>query len=328
VTQFDLSLDELRQYRPPRTEPADFDAFWHDTIESSRGLAAEPRFVLADSPLQTIATYDVAFGGFLGQRIRAWLQVPAAAKGPLPAVVEYVGYGGGRGLPTEWLLWASAGYAHLVMDTRGQGGTWRGGDTDDFEPAGTGPSHPGVMTKGILDPSTYYYRRLITDAVLAVDVARRHPLVDPGRVAVAGTSQGGGLALAAAAFAGPQAALVDVPFLCHVERALEVTDAAPYSEVKQYLRVHRDAVEQVFRTLAYVDGRAFAARAVAPALFSAGLEDEITPPSTVFAAFNEYAGPKEIRVWPYNGHDAGAQQHELEKLAFLRSVGLAPESPA
>jgi len=324
MTQFDLSLDELRQYRPPRVEPADFDAFWRDTIAASRRAAAVPRFALADSPLQTVVTYDVTFGGYLGQPIRAWLQLPAGAKGPLPAIVEYVGYGGGRGLPTEWLLWASAGYAHLVMDTRGQGGTWRGGDTDDVEPAGTGPSHPGVMTKGILDPSTYYYRRLMTDAVLAVDVARRHPLVDPARVVVAGTSQGGGLALAAAAFAEPQAALIDVPFLCHVRRALEVTDAAPYSEVKQYLRVHRDAVEQVFRTLAYVDGRAFAARCTAPALFAAGLEDEITPPSTVFAAFNEYAGPKEIRVWPYNGHDAGTQQHELEKLAFLRSLGLAP----
>ena len=180
------------------------------------------------------------------------------------------------------------------------------------------------MTKGILDPSTYYYRRLIADAVLAVDAARRHPLIDPARVVVAGTSQGGGLALAAAALARPAAALVDVPFLCHFRRALEVTDEAPYGEIKQYLRVHRDSVERVFRTLDYVDGRAFAARATVPALFAVGLEDQITPPSTVFAAFNDYAGPKEIRVWPYNGHEAGGQQHELEKLAFLQALGLAP----
>jgi hypothetical protein len=49
------------------------------------------------------------------------------------------------------------------------------------------------------------------------------------------------------------------------------------------------------------------------------------PPSTVFAAFNAYGGPKDIRVWPYNGHDAGAQRHELEKFAFLAGLGLAPD---
>ena len=324
MTQFDLSLEELRAYRPPRSEPADFDTFWGETLATSRAVGAEPQFVRAASPLRTITTYDVTFAGYQGQPVRGWLQVPAGATDPLPVVVEYVGYGGGRGLPTEWLLWASAGYAHLVMDTRGQGATWRGGETDDVEPAGTGPTHPGVMTKGILDPSTYYYRRLIADAVLAVDAARRHPLIDPARVVVAGTSQGGGLALAAAALARPAAALVDVPFLCHFRRALEVTDEAPYGEIKQYLRVHRDSVERVFRTLDYVDGRAFAARATVPALFAVGLEDQITPPSTVFAAFNDYAGPKEIRVWPYNGHEAGGQQHELEKLAFLQALGLAP----
>ncbi len=239
--------------------------------------------------------------------------------------MEYVGYGGGRGLPTEWLLWSSSGYAHFVMDTRGQGGTWRAGDTGDLEPVPTGPAHPGVMTRGILDPATYYYRRLMADAVLAVDAVRAHPLVDPARVVVAGGSQGGALALAAAAFAGPAAALVDVPFLCHPRRALEVTDAAPYGEVKQFLRVHRDATERVFQTLDYVDGRFFATRATAPALFAVGLEDEITPPSTVFAAFNAYGGPKDIRVWPYNGHDAGAQRHELEKFAFLVGLGLTPD---
>ena len=50
------------------------------------------------------------------------------------------------------------------------------------------------MTRGILDPATYYYRRLMTDAALAVDAARECPSWT-ARVAVAGHSQGGGLAL-------------------------------------------------------------------------------------------------------------------------------------
>ncbi|MFD7454374.1 acetylxylan esterase, partial [Kitasatospora sp. NPDC059827] len=43
------------------------------------------------------------------------------AEGPLPVVVTYMGYSGGRGLPTEHLFWSAAGCAQLVVDSRGQG---------------------------------------------------------------------------------------------------------------------------------------------------------------------------------------------------------------
>ena len=61
----------------------------------------------------------------------------------------------------------------------------------DIEEAGTGPQ-AGVMTRGILDPATYYYRRLITDAVLAVDAARDLPIVDGRRVVVTGRARAAG----------------------------------------------------------------------------------------------------------------------------------------
>lgn len=325
MAQFDLPLDELRVYDPPRVEPPDFDAFWAETIAESRGLGRSPLFAEVATPLRTLAAADVTFSGFGGQPIKGWLIWPRGAAGPLPTIVEFIGYGGGRGLPINWLLWASAGFAHFVMDTRGQGSSWLNGDTPDLDPSGGGPQYPGFMTRGILDPRTYYYRRLISDAVLAVEAASMHELVDRDRIAVAGGSQGGGLGLAAAALAPTvRAALLDVPFLCHFRRALEVTDDAPYSEIRRYLRAHRMSEQRVFDTLAYVDGRHFAARASVPALFSVGLEDRIAPPSTVFAAYNAYRGPKEIRVWSFSGHEAGELQQPLERLAFLERLGLAP----
>ena len=54
------------------------------------------------------------------------------------------------------------------------------------------------MTRGIEDPDTYYYRRLMTDAVRAVEAVRSLPAVAVDSVAVQGVSQGGGLALAVA----------------------------------------------------------------------------------------------------------------------------------
>lgn len=317
----DLPLDQLQAYRPPRAEPADFDLFWAATLAEARAQPLEARFAPVDVGLTTLDAFDVTFNGYAGQPIKGWLILPRAGPAPLPVVVEYIGYGGGRGFPTDWLLWASAGYAHLVMDTRGQGSVWQNGDTPDLAPDGASPHHPGFMTVGILAPQTYYYRRLMTDAVRAVEAARSHPAVDAGRVAVTGGSQGGGLALAAAGLEpAVGVCLPEVPFLCHYRRATELVDSYPYQEIARYCMAHRDKVDAIFNTLAYFDGVNFAARASAQALFSVGLMDEVCPPSTVYAAYNHYAGPKDIRVYPYNHHEGGGNHHALEKLRFLNSL--------
>ncbi len=318
---FDLPLDQLRDYWPPREEPADFDAFWQETLGEARSLALAPRFDPVDYRLRTLETFDVTYNGYGGQPVKGWLLLPRERREPLPCVVEFIGYGGGRGFPTDWLLWASAGFAYLVMDTRGQGSKWRKGDTPDLPPEGSNPHFPGFMTQGILDPRSYYYRRVFADGVRAVEAARSHPAVDASRIAVTGASQGGGITLAVAALdPGVAVAMPDVPFLCHFRRVFQVTDGNPYSEIAHYLEVHRDQVETVFKTLSYFDGVNFAARARAPALFSVGLMDEICPPSTVFAAFNYYGGTKDIRVWSFNHHEGGDSFQDVEKVKFLSDL--------
>jgi cephalosporin-C deacetylase len=315
---FDMPLERLREYRPSVEEPGDFDAFWAGTLAEARRHPIEARFEPVDVGLRTVESYDLTFSGYGGQPIRGWLLLPAARDGRLPCVVEYIGYGGGRGFPLDWLTWSSVGFAHLIMDTRGQGSASRKGDTPDQVEGGSDPAFPGYMTRGITDPRTYYYRRLFTDAVRAVEAARSHPAVDASRIAVTGGSQGGGMAIAVAGLVPDLvASLPDVPFLCHYRRATEITDAAPYSEIVSYLRVHRDKVDRVFRTLGYFDGVSFAARAGCDALFSVALMDQICPPSTVFAAFNRWRGPKEIRVWPYNQHNGGETYQTLEKIEFM-----------
>ncbi|MFT4307172.1 MAG: acetylxylan esterase [Microbacterium sp.] len=319
MTLFDLPLEELRDYRPRVRRPEDFDAFWQETLDTSRALAAAPVWQRVETRLALVDTYDLTFSGFEGQPIKAWLHVPAGAREPRPAVVEYIGYSGGRGLAWQSHTYAEAGYAHLVMDSRGQG--WRGGvgDTPDLTPAAGRTSVPGLMTRGIRAPHAFYYRRLFTDAALILDAARMLPWVDPARVAVVGTSQGGGLAIAAAGLdRAVQAVCADVPFLCHIERALELTDADPYGEIVTYLAKYRDREEETLRTLSYVDAVHMAARAVAPALFSVALRDRVCPPSTVFAAYNAWGGEdRDIRVYPYNGHEGGGEYTVPARLAFL-----------
>jgi cephalosporin-C deacetylase len=317
----DLPLDQLEIYRPDRDEPDDFDRFWTDTLKESRAFPLNSKCSPVDSGLTLIDVFDVTFAGYGGQPVKGWFLKPKNAAGPLPCVVEFVGYGGGRGLATDRLLWSAAGFAHLVMDTRGQGSVWGPGDTPDPEPEGSNPHHPGFMTRGILDPRTYYYRRVFVDAVRAVEAARFMPGVDPKRIAATGGSQGGGMTLAAAGLVPDlAAALPDVPFLCHIKTATEITDAYPYQEIVKYCVVHRDKIETVFKTLGYFDGVNLAARARCPALFSVGLMDDTCPPRTVYAAFNHYAGKKRMQVWRYNRHEGGQTFQDREKLHFLKDL--------
>jgi cephalosporin-C deacetylase len=154
--------------------------------------------------------------------------------------------------------------------------------------------------------------------VRAVEAARSHPTVDPSRVAVSGGSQGGGISLAVAGLMPDLAAVLpDVPGLCNFRRATTIINNAPYSEIANFCKTHRDKVEKVFKTLSYFDGMNFAVRANAPALFSVGLMDDICPPSTVYAAYNHYAGPKQIKVYEFNNHEGGAIYQQVEKLKFL-----------
>ncbi len=316
---FDKPLSELRRYRPKREEPRDFDAFWRRTLADARRHPLKATFTGVDNGLATIESFDVTFAGFGGQPIKGWLNLPRQRTGRLPCVVSFLGYGGGRGFPTDWLLWASAGYAELVMDTRGQGSGWGKGDTPDD--VGSDPHFPGFMTRGVLNPHTYYYRRVFTDGVRAVEAAQSHPAVDARRIAVTGGSQGGGIAIAVAALSpAVKVAMPDVPFLCHYRRATEIQATMPYEEISKFCLVHRDKVEVVFRTLSYFDGVNFAARARARALFSVAMMDEICPPSTVFAAYNYWRGPKRIVVYQYNHHEGGGQFQVRERLKFLKAI--------
>ncbi|MGW0769935.1 acetylxylan esterase [Streptomyces sp. NPDC002676] len=315
---FDLPLDELREYRSASTEPADFDSFWGKTLQEAREHELAARFEPVEAGLATVRVYDVTFAGFGGHPVRGWLRVPTHATEPLPLVVEFIGYGGGRGLPHEKLLWASTGRAHFVMDTRGQGSGWGGGTPD---PVGAAPAYPGFMTRGIEAPENFYYRRVFTDAVRAVEAARSHPLADASRTVAIGESQGGGIALAVGGLVPDLVAVApDVPFLCDFPRAATLTDRHPYREIGMFLKTHRGRSAEVLRTLSYFDGVHFAARGRAPALFSAALEDQTCPPSTVFAAFNAWAhGVKAIEVYDFNDHEGGGPVQEAEKVRWLRS---------
>ena len=316
MPSIDWNLETLRTYVPQRLEPEDFDEFWRDTLAQSSG-PADIELELVDTGIDVVTTYSLTFAGYRGERVHGWVHLPATrANFPLPAVVQYIGYNGGRGLSHQWNLWATAGYAHIVLDTRGQGNGFCPGSTPDS--GLMSPATGGFLTRGLESRETYYYRRTFIDAARIVDAARHLEWVDPRRVAVMGTSQGGGLALAAAALSGSAAAVIsDVPFLNDFRRAVEITSTDPFAEIRRYLACRPDDTERAFSTLDYFDVSIMAKRITVPGLFSVALMDSICPPSGVFAAFNGYTGEKQIEIYPMNDHEGGGPHFQQVQLAWL-----------
>lgn len=322
---FDLKTDALHAYRPDVACPDDLEDFWRGTLAQELARPLEPRIVAVETPMTAYEVYDIAWTGFGGQRIQGWLRIPAHTTGRLPAVVQYRGYSGGRGYPWVDSHFAQAGYAHFLIEARGQG--WKTPSltepTPDADPDAGLVHTPGVMTRGIDDPHTYYYRRLYVDALRLLELARHHHRVDPDRIALHGTSQGGGMAIAVAGLAGllswPVAAVMpNVPFLCHFERAVGLTDSLPYAEIAHFLAAWPHKQEQAFRTLSYMDGANLGRWSHAPSLWSTALMDQTCPPSTVFAAYHRWGGTdKDIVVYPWNGHEGGTDHFLWRMLAWL-----------
>lgn len=320
----DKPLAELEQYRPPLTRQPDFDSFWEQSLAASAAQPLNATVAAVDYPTDRVAVYDVRYDGFSAQgeantRIAGWYLTPTSPHtigGKTPTIIVYHGYSGSRGLPGNYLHWVALGYNVFAVDTRGQNG-----DTPDNNTYATG-AILGCMTKGIADPSTYFYRFAYLDCVRAVDFVRSRP--ETGPILLTGASQGGGLTLAVAALATGDdiaAAMPDIPYLCHFERAVEAFIEGPYQELVNYWRAWPDSVDRSYRTLSYFDGMNLAPRIQRPVLLSVALLDTLCPPSTGFAVYHHLGTlDKAIKVYQYNGHEGGGAHHDAEKYRFARQI--------
>lgn len=330
---FDLPLEQLERHESTATAPDDFDSFWDDTIAQARSFELAASFEPVENLLPLIDSFDARFAGFGGDEIKGWLHLPAnrTPGEKLPVVVQYIGYSGGRGLVQQDTAWAQAGYAHFIMDTRGQGYGGILGDTPDPHPSAGGVAHPGLMTRGIGSREDYYYRRAYVDSFRAIEAAQSHAEIDENKVIVTGISQGGGLAIAAAGLAagrldGVIATMPDVPFLQDFSRSIDLAVRGPYPEIAAFHKRHRTSYESSLEVLNYYDGVHLARRCTAPALYSCAGLDDVCPPSTVYGSYNAYGRhaalqpAKNMEYYRFNNHEGGQEHHWVRQLHYVADL--------
>ena len=230
---FDLPLEELQHHRIASAAPPDLDQFWQRALARAEELAREPVFEPYRSDIYgELAVDDVAFSGADGDRSAAG-SCARRSHEPLPCLVDFVGYGGGRDFPSDHAS-TPVGYAVFVMDTRGQGGRWSRGNRQ-IQCRHVRSGAPGCDDTRHRRPGDVLLPSPLRRCRTSSRSRGAHPGVDADRIAVGGGSQGGALALAAAALAPGRVRLchADMPFLCDIERAVMMGLEHPYSSSRR-----------------------------------------------------------------------------------------------
>lgn len=289
MPNWDLTLEDLHSYGGTNPRPNDFDQFWSDAFGELDEQPEEVVLTPVDLGYSSADCFDLWFTGIGGARIHAKYVRPVTPHAEGRAVAIFHGYTVGSADWIKLLPYAAEGFSVIALDCRGQGGL-----SEDVSPPRRATQH-GHIVRGLTEgPEALLYRSVFTDVVRTVRILATLPDVDPSRLGAAGASQGGGLALVAAALEpGVRAVAAIYPFLCDYQRVwdLDLAENA-YGELSEWLRLFDPTHERIadtFRTLGYIDVQHLAPRIRSSVLMATALMDKTCPPSTQFAAYNKSA---------------------------------------
>lgn len=302
-------IQELEEYDPDLTGRSDLELFWEETLKEYRDIPFEEniRPMPADSKLMQSEVYEISYIGFAETRVYGWFIVPSGSKEEkMPCVVSFPGYQGFASFPEQFSAWTQAGFAVLMLDVRGQMGR-----TGNHLASDSGQAK-GFISQNILDKDRCYYRAFLIDALRGIDWVSNRQEIDSERIAVSGSSQGGGLALAMGALHEKVCAIVaNIPNLCHLDYGIYHSTGS-LSELAHYLNHYPQHLSQVLDTLSYFDMLNLAHRIQIPAMLSVGLKDPVCPPETIFPVFRRISSQiKELEIYPFLGHTVMPAQQRL-----------------
>jgi cephalosporin-C deacetylase len=313
----DNKIRELYSYLPPLTKRPDFDEFWRDTIAHTKAVPLKAEVIPYDYPSQYVKVYEIQYNGFDDTRIHGWYMVPAfIRKEKYPCLINYHGFTGNRGMPAEFMAWIMMGMAVISVDCREQSG--KTGNSAVY----TAGMTANVACKGVLDKNEYYYRAVYMDCIKVLDFANSRPEVDADRLVIHGASQGGALGMAVCSLdSRPWLAMVDVPSCSNIEARIE-GEHGSFASITEYLKKHPYHLEKVYETLSYFDTMNMADKIRCRILASVALKDNVCPAKCYFASYNRITAPKDIKIYPFNGHEGGHEVHMEEKLRYLKENGV------
>jgi cephalosporin-C deacetylase-like acetyl esterase len=295
---------EPTKITPTVALPQDFEAFWKNAKNELAQIPMDARMtLLPERCTDKVNVYHVNIQNYGNSRLYGILCVPKAT-GKYPAILRVPG-AGVRGYNGD-IGTAEKGFITLEIGIHGIPVTM---DPSVYTSLGQG-ALSNYWNYNMDNRDRFYYKRVYLGCVRANDFIDSLPQYDGTHLGVTGGSQGGALSIVTAAL-DPR-----VKFLAAFYPAL--------SDVTGYLQGRAGGWPHYFdknnlpfnntkdkiSTIAYYDVVNFARLLKVPGNYSWGFNDEVCPPTSMYAAYSQIKAPKQLYLALETGHWTYKEQDE------------------
>ncbi|HND89137.1 MAG TPA: acetylxylan esterase, partial [Saprospiraceae bacterium] len=269
--------------------PENFEAFWDSLKTELAAVPINPQVTQRpDLSDQAQTTYKMVLDNIDGKKVYGWISIPNCP-GPFSAIMHLPSFGSFPLGPVSFEAFdGRIGIAISIHDY----------DCEQWVPE----TIAYAPRDHYYSRYTNYYKAAILGCLRAIDYLFTRPEFDGVHVAVTGVSQGGGLTLMAAGL-DPRIKFISqgVTALCnHAGFVSGYSSGFPYWA--KDAGDHGVDIGKVVQETGYYDAVNFARLYKGPSLNFVGYNDDICPPASVFAAYNQMAGRKTMMHSITTGH--------------------------
>lgn len=303
-----------KDIEPTISNPIDFDVFWKQTLKKAAKLPLTSEVVempaWSNDQIRTLMVRipcDEEGGSIYG-----YVSIPNDGK-KHPVLLVPPGAGVKRVNPSE--IYAKEGFITFTMEIHGMPM-----DASDEQIAADKERLGDYWYTNIEDRDDYYYKRVYTGCVRAIDYLMSLPEWDGKNVGVTGGSQGGALSIVTAALHP------EIDFVAAFYPALSDVSGYQVGRAGGWPRMFATADDhpeidrkKALRVMGYYDVVNFARRIECPGFYNYGFNDNTCPPTSVRAVINVIDAPKEVVENPASYHWRYREVH-MEAIAWMKSL--------
>ncbi len=285
--------------------PSDFDAFWNSAKTELSKIPIDAKMTLMpERCTEKVNVYHVNIQNFrAGARLYGILCVPKK-EGKYPVLLQVPGAGvrpylGNIGDAEKGIITLQIGIHGIPVNM----------DAAVYADLGAGALN-NYNSFNLDDKNRFYYKRVYMGCIRAIDFLTNLPQYDGSNLAILGYSQGGALSIITAALDNRVKYLGVVhPALADVTGYLNGRAGGWPHYFDKFNRSVNETKEKL-ATIPYYDVVNFAQRVKIPGFYTWGYNDDVCPPTSMYAAYNVITAPKELFLALDTGHWVYPEQTE------------------